>query len=771
MSIRRIGLACVLVAAGAATTGWSAEGTAGKAPTAGDVKLDGWVSAVKALPDKAPDCSSLKTIAETVTRGCKTNDEKAVAIYNFMILSHYHRQYPSEPGGVPVLKEINTYGWSLCGGLHSEESALWRELGWDWRFVGWNGHTTVEAKYDDKWHYLDAFLKFYAWMPDPAAPGGRTIAGEDELTKNSQSLIADAFVLDKGRNVVYAKDNQFELNGEKANWMAPAFLTCGDTLEGVIGGLKTHNRAGSPEGWAGINHATGNYSADLALAAGYSLTNTWDAVEGAWYWAGNKVAPKHTCGNKDLRNTPDAGLVLEPYFQHVRSYCNGTLMYAPDFSNDAFVKALAGKDNVKYEGGALVPAQAGTPASVTVLLRSPYIMTKASGAGDGADSLEISIDGGKTFKPADLKDFTDAVKGQVVALAKVGFKTALKSLKLEVLVQNNSGSLPYLSPGKNTVAVTVADAAGLGDNKLVVTYAYAPGFRTKSFEQLCIEGKEVAKQHNAKWADTPTVVQKVFAAKDLPAKFDIDVPTPKDKFPVYPKMIFVRREVVAANGKPLPLPEGAAEPKAGADDELKTLPNPFLMGSQPPQPKAARTTKTITLDLKGGHFVTKAGEIPATDFIKWPKNDQEKVVPMAFLIGGDLKDLPALKDLAGARLVFPAVRAHPEAPTKVGVVCLKAPFEAGQKYDFANIPDDVLGTVVVPKQAKDAADWAPPKEFKIDVLRAIRAIAAGEAKFVGFALRVVPDRGVDEGWTVRVNLPKQPKITLEIDTFVDAAGK
>jgi hypothetical protein len=417
-----------------------------------------------------------------------------------------------------------------------------------------------------------------------------------------------------------------------------------------------------------------------------------------------------------------------------------------------------------------VPAQAGTPASITVLLRSPYVMTKAAGAGEGADSLEISVDGGKTFKAADLKDFTAAVKGQVLALAKIGFKTALKSLKLEVLVQNNSGSLPYLSPGKNTVAVTVADAAALGDNKLVVTYAYAPGARTKSFEQLCIEGKEVAKQHNAKWADTPTVVQKTFTAKDLPAKFDIDVPTPKDKFPVYPKMIFLRREVVPANAKPLPLPDGAAEPKVAADDELKTLPNPFLMGTAAPQPRAVRATKTITIELKAGHTVTKTGELPPTDFIKWPKNDQDKFVPMAFLIGGELKDLPALKDLAGARLVFPAVRAHPEAPTKVGAVALKAPFEAGQKYDFANLPDDVLGTVVVPKLAKDAADWAPPKEFKIDVLRAIRNIAAGTAKFQGFALRVVPDRGVDEGWSVRVNLPKQPKITLEIDTFVDAAA-
>ena len=762
MSTRTLGIVCLLLVAGAATVR-----AADSAPASQGPVPEAWVGAVKALPDKAPDCTSLKSIAETVTRGCKTNDEKAVAIYNFMILSHYHRQYPSEPGGVPVLKEINTYGWSLCGGLHSEESALWRELGWGWRFVGWNGHTTVEAQYDNKWHYLDAFLKFYAWMPDASAPGGRTIAGEDDLTQNSQALIADAFVLDKGRGVVYQKDNPYEMVGEKANWTAPAFLTCGDTLEGVIGGLKTHHGAGSPEGWAGINHATGNYSADVGLAPGTSLTNTWDAVEGAWFWGDSKEAPRHTCGNKDLRNTPDAGLVLEPYFQHVRSYANGTLLVAPDFGSAACLGSFAARENVKREGGALVPDKAGSPASVTVLLRSPYVMTRASGAADGADSFEVSTDGGKSFKAADLKDFTAAVKGQVAALAKIGFKTALKSLRLEVLVQNNPGSLPYLSPGKNTVTVSVADPKALGDNKLVVTYAYEPGFRTKSFEQLCLEGKEVAKQHNATWADTPTVVEKTFAARDLPATFDIDVPTPKDKFPVYPKMLFVRRQVVNADSKPLPLPDKAQAPAVGPNDELKTLPNPFLMGSAAAPARVVRAVKTVTIDLVPGGFVTRSGDVPTTDFIKWPKNDQEKVVPMAFLIGGELKDLPALKDLAGARLVFPAVRAHPEAPTKVGAVCLKAPFEAGQKYDFANIPDDVLGTVVVPKQAKDAADWAPPKEFKIDVLRAIRAIAAGEAKFLGFALRVVPDRGVDEGWTVRVNLPKQPKITLEIDTFVE----
>ena len=35
-----------------------------------------------------------------------------------------------------------------------------------------------------------------------------------------------------------------------------------------------------------MNHATGNYSADVNLAPGFALTNTWDPIDEAWYWAG-----------------------------------------------------------------------------------------------------------------------------------------------------------------------------------------------------------------------------------------------------------------------------------------------------------------------------------------------------------------------------------------------------------------------------------------------------------------------------------------------------
>ncbi len=729
------------------------------------------VTNIKVQPDKAPDCSSLKSIIETITRDCKTNDEKAIAIYNFCMLTEYHRAYPTEPGGVPSLKVINCYGWSLCGGLHTVESALWIEAGWEHRYVGWNGHTTVEAKYDGRWHYLDTFLKFYAWMPD--GKGGRTIASEDDLTKNSDALIKDVFVLDKGRGCVYAKDNQFVMNGEHANWRAPAFLSCGDTIEGTISGLKTHHVSGPSDGWAGINHSTGSYPTEVDLTPGLALTNTWDAVEGAWYWANEKVAPAHTCpGFKDTRNDPAYGLILEPYINasKARSFGTGMITFSPDFSSDAVLKSFTSTDNAKFADGGLVPVDASKPGTALIKLASPYILTRASGEAAGADLVEVSVDGGKNYKAADLKEFTPAVKGQLAALVRISFKTALKSVHIDMLVQNNPGSLPYLSPGKNVVAVSIGDPKELGDNKLVVTYAYKLGSRTKSFDQLCDQGKEIARQHNAKWSDTVTYVQKTFTAKDLPAKLEIDCPTPKGEYAVYPRMMLVRREIISASAKPLALPEGAVAAKPSAADELQTLPNPFLIGTEAPQAIKTRAVKTTQIPLEYIQYCDEKGAIAETGQIAWPKIDAEKgkVIESAVLIGGELKNLPS-KGIAAARLIIPVVQGHNKANAKIGAVFLASAIEKGKACDFKNL-DQTAGSVIVPIQPAGAAEYKPAKPFAIDVTHQVKEIASGAAKFNGVAVRILPDRGVDDGYTVRCLISNTDKVVLEVDTFAEDAA-
>ena len=118
-----------------------------------------------------------------------------------------------------------------------------------------------------------------------------------------------------------------------------------------------------------------------------------------------------------------------------------------------------------------------------------------------------------------------------------------------------------------------ADPEALGANKLVVTYAYCPGARHVPYEELCDQGAELARAHSATWSDAPTVVRKTFSAVDLPATFDIPIATQDGAYPVYPRMLFLRREVIAPGQAPMRLPENALAPKTGGNLQLKTLPN------------------------------------------------------------------------------------------------------------------------------------------------------------------------------------------------------
>ena len=220
-----------------------------------------------------------------------------------------------------------------------------------------------------------------------------------------------------------------------------------------------------------------------------------------------------------------------------------------------------------------------------------------------------------------------------------------------------------------------AGCQGLGDGKLVVTYAYKLGARSKSFDQLCDEGKEIARQHNAKWSEVTTYVQKTLTKADLPAKIEIDCPTPKGQYPVYPRMISMRREVISASSLPLPVPVGAVEAKPAAADELQELPNPFLIGSETPVPVKTRPTKTVKIPLDYLQYCDEKGMVAEKGLIAWPKNAGEKgkVIESAVEYSGELNGLPAVKNISAVRLVVPVVSGHNKAGAKVGVVLLDRP--------------------------------------------------------------------------------------------------
>ena len=177
-------------------------------------------------------------------------------------------------------------------------------------------------------------------------------------------------------------------------------------------------------------------------------------------------------------------------------------------------------------------------------------------------------------------------------------------------------------------------------------------------------------------------------------------------------------------------------PRTMPNDELKELPNPFLIGTALPPVKVARPITTRRIELKPARRREKGEVFPADHVLRWYKDNS---VIWVLLIGGEIKDLPSPRAIAGARLVLPVALGHDKAPTRLDVVTFNQAFAPDAAYDLKNL-GDALGTVIIAQQPAGLAAYNPPKEWKVDVTRYVKTLAAGEAKFEGCALRVVPDR-------------------------------
>src|SRR5262245_13365629 len=273
------------------------------------------VRGFKVTTDRTIDASSLESIVKQVVErsGAKTNDEKAIAIYEYLHNSIFHRAYPTEPAPLSVgpLKVINVYGWSLCGGQHTVLKALFETAGWECRYVGWPGHTTVEVKYDGQWHYFDVFLKCYYWSKDKSH-----VVSQEEIAADP-SLVLDA--VKEGR-------------------AAPQQLCCGDSAEDVVKGCKARVDYGDSTGWAEVTWRDGGYSPRLNLPVGSRLRLDWAPTPDGYVVTIPHGPPFHTCGIKDFSTDPKLGPIFEHYGP--RSWANGRFEYSPRFDRPAELKDI-----------------------------------------------------------------------------------------------------------------------------------------------------------------------------------------------------------------------------------------------------------------------------------------------------------------------------------------------------------------------------------------------------------------------------------------------
>ena len=434
---------------------------------------------LRVTTDRTVDTRSLETIVKDVIRlsGAKSNDEKAIAIHNWLHQAIFHFAYPVEKMGHSVgpLKVLNVYGWGLCGGQHTVLKALFETAGWQVRSRGWSdpGHTTVEVFYDDRWHYFDVFLKCYFWTKDK-----KTIAGQDDIVKDP-SIVLDA-----------VKDGRVP---------AAHYLCCGDDAEGIVQGCKS-SKALPPsqhkDGWASVTGRDQGYSPSLRLPAGATLRLEWKGAPGQLAIQ-NKGA--HSCGNKDFRGDPVLGPIVEHYGP--RNHSNGRLTYVPDLNKAADV-TLAG---AAAKGGKLVASGQGS-AVFKVALPYPYVTGQLEAGFEGGEGkLSISPDGGKTWQPAAPGDVSALVKQRYDVWIKAEFSGSLASFQFEGMVEHNRGALPYLLTGANAVTVS-------GSGAVSVSYAYQEA--TASPNRKRWDGQGVT------YGEAKTVTK---AFSQFPGTFTIDV--------------------------------------------------------------------------------------------------------------------------------------------------------------------------------------------------------------------------------------------------------
>jgi len=444
--------------------------------------------------DRSVNCATAESIVADVTRGCKTDQEKAVAIYNFVVRTvwmPYVFGHPKEMFGRHLrsirepLKIINVYGAIGCGSQAEIFCTLLHAAGIESRLLAPGfAHMSSEAKWGGKWHWMDVWLPLY-------------LTDDKGEIYSYEELMADRSLVTKA-----IQDGRVSEN----------FMYNPGPDTGAVVKAKGHRPAGS-----GVRKC--NYVENLCLRPGESCTWLWDHV-GKWYWPEEKYSCPAFKFAADA-NCKQAFPYWEPYKKiikngphpwsdvYYRYYGNAIFVTSPPMTAQGLADLEAKLTDVAFaDGGGVRPAKAA-PGQVLIRFDLPYVIadTEIEGAaelaGGGSLRLAYSIDGGKTFK--DAKEITDSgpfarfsigkpnsrqypegtTSGQygfllraTLAAGDDSAKAVLKELKVTNTTMLNFYSRPWLETGENEVTVTCRNAAELAKTPLEVTWRWVEDWHT-----------------------------------------------------------------------------------------------------------------------------------------------------------------------------------------------------------------------------------------------------------------------------------------------------
>ncbi len=458
--------------------------------------------------DRSVNCTSLDSIIADVCRDCKTDQDKAIALYNFMVRTvwmdwHSHRPLEMQPDGRLLfvndpVKYIVVYGYCGCGPQAGVFGALCEAAGLKARLLNPGfGHVSNEVFWAGQWHWLDV------WLPAYVTDAKGEIYSYD-------AIMADRTRFSKARDEGRAPGNFMVNYNEDVNAVVNA---------------KGHKPGGKPY--------EQKYTENLCLRPGESCTWLWGNL-GKWYNPSGPYeglyldghfgsGPATKFGNDEVLK--DAFPYWEPYRKTIedgphspgnntyyRYYGNAVFVREPSLTAEGMATWQARLEKVEArKDGGLTAAKAG--GRIELAMQLPYVIadTQIEGTAEmdkgGALSFSFSTDGGKTWvlggevtgsgafgpiqlgKPNTIAFPGGSTSGRYGYLLRIDLwtdwrkePTVLKALKITDVTMLNFYSRPWLEVGDNNVTVTATNPKSLKTAPLEVTWRWLEdGTDEKSF--------------------------------------------------------------------------------------------------------------------------------------------------------------------------------------------------------------------------------------------------------------------------------------------------
>ena len=223
------------------------------------------------------DWFDIESMAAEITRGCTTDEEKAMAIWQWIHWKRFQRS-PHDESSLHPVRAMNGYGYGICGHSASWLKALCRELGLEARIWEMAGHTINEVFYNGGWHMLDGNVKVFYTARD-----NKTVASMEELMK-------DKWLIER---TIHPRD-PWE-RGEDIPWRNKEFARY----------ITTERDNWINSGYDGQNSR--DYNMEFTLKPGETLTRWWEPKLNKW-------------------ESPDKDALVP------ERYANGQLVWEPDLS-------------------------------------------------------------------------------------------------------------------------------------------------------------------------------------------------------------------------------------------------------------------------------------------------------------------------------------------------------------------------------------------------------------------------------------------------------